>query len=395
MQRSWKTLVWLLVANVVYFCQSPKVLGQVDRDSNSESPVDEKDRAAVDDDAVSINCTGRIERRLDEAGNQIYFVEVTPPVLEGSRKYKLNLSIVNPYDEPIKYSKVSLTCGCAKFEVKGHEIPALAAADFVMHIDVPNQIAVPFGRVIATFLVDDDSGSKSVLRVAVTYALHGVFGFNREREIIELPKTESIAVLKLPIILVEPMTLEKLELKFTDNMRDCEIEVISDDPQASTPYVKIQVPRLAVPRQGITTEVGLRRKGSNQVAGVMVSIKHKEAFALRPESLRLSRDNHSKPYKATALLRIVPPVESPDEVKINQKGGSEKNVELPRVALTIGGQPAKVVVQRMGQSELYRLTMQSEGPFQPDSNGTLDVRWKIEFRGEVHEISSYAFISEN
>ncbi|MBL8889849.1 MAG: hypothetical protein JNL67_07700 [Planctomycetaceae bacterium] len=390
-------IVWLSFLAILTTCllRLPEVLGQDDRKGGSASQDVEANASntSTNEEIVSVECSGRIERFLDEEGREAFIVDVKAPILEGSRKYKLSIAIVNPFDEPIEYSEVSLTCGCAKFEVDGKEIPALGTANFVMHLDVPNHVGMPLGRVTANFL-GAGGRAKPVLRLAVTYQLHGVFGFHSDREIVEIPKNEPIATIKLPVIVVEPMTLDRLELKFSDNLRDCQIEVVSDDPDVATPYVKIQVPKRLVPRHGMAAEVGFIVKGTKHVAGVIVSIKHQETFSIRPESLRLSRDNHSKPYHANAMLRVSLPTTSIEDPESKLKGGEEKLNEVPGVALTIGGRPARVSVQPMGRNGLFRLMMQHDGPFQPNSDGTVEVRWKVEFRGEVYEVESHGFISE-
>jgi hypothetical protein len=370
---------------------------QVDREATIDRAGGESDDRAIAEEVQTIHCAGRIERRLDANANQIYFAEVTPPVLEGSRKYRLDIKIVNPFDEIIAFSDVSLTCGCAKFETKENEIPALGAAEFVMHLDVPNQTAMPMGRVIATFLAPD-ADPKPALRMAVTYQLHGVFGFDRNREIVELPKSEDVAVLKLPIKLVAPMTLEKLELKYSDNMRDFNVKIIDDDPEASVPYVSIEVPRRALPRQGTTGEVGLRRKGTKHVAGVIISFRHQDTFTLQPESLRLTRENRSKPYQTTAMLRVhIPKDRNPrpvgEQLQLEQQRGRGE-ISAPQVGLSIGGQSAQVKVQKLGPSGLYRLTVQYGGPLEVDSDGTVPVRWRVVFNGEERVIESHAFLAD-
>ncbi len=389
---------WLVIAGIVLtlFSRVPSSEAQVK--TKDDGGVAHRAGVEVGEDIKDIVCEGVIERRLDQNSNHIYFVDIKSPVLEGARKYRLKLKIVNPFDESIKFSKVSVSCGCAKFESNVHEIPALGSSAFEMHLDVPNQISMSLGRVNVSFF-DESEPAFPILRIAVTYPLHGVFGFRQDREIVELPKSEAVAVAKLPVVLIEPMTLDKLELFYSDNLRDFGVQIVSDDPDSEIPYIKIDVARQALPRQGMSGEVGLRRKGTNHVSGVLISFKHQDVFTLRPESLRLSRDNNSKAYEATAMLRVSVPTstnqdEGATEEQDQKKEDVRNAVSPPEVGLLIDGQPAKVRVQAMGRSGIYRLTIQHDGPFVVESGETLEVCWKLVWNGEERVIESHAFLPD-
>jgi hypothetical protein len=353
-------------------------------DSNSS---DEKS------DVIAVNCVGRIERQLDKQSNPVYVVDVSGLTLEGAKKYRLNLKIVNPYDEVIQFSYVGLTCGCAKFETAAKEFPALGAADFVLDIDVPNQTKLLFGRVTASFY-SHVSEVTPVLRMDVSYTLNGVFGFHGDRAVIEVPPDQAVVSARFPVILVPPITLDKLELEYSENIRDFGIRIISDDPESEVPYIRIDVARQAVPRQGMTGEFGLRRIGSEKKSGVIVSFKHQEEFSIRPESLRLTRENHSKPFRAVAMLRVR---ESQPELtagsdEITKKDHSKVSAMAPEVTLAVDGRPARVHVQSLGRSGLYRLTIEHDGPLEAGAEGKVNVRWKLRMNGQEHEIESHAFL---
>lgn len=376
----------LNAAALGFFVQDGKAeLGQSKTGTDSDSGIE------------TIDCLGRIERQLDGSNSVHYVAGVSGLTLSGARKYRLKLRIVNPFDETIEFSRVSLSCGCAKFESEQKEIPALGTADFIMYLEAPNNIEITSDRVTVKFYADRHDVSPK-LALNVTFSVQGVFGFQNDRAIIEVPKSEELVTAKLPITIVEPIKLDQLELFLTDNLRDFGVQIVSNDPESSVPYIKIDVARLSLPRDGIAGEVGVRRIGSSMRSGVIVTIRHQDSFTLRPESIRLSRDNHSKPYQAFAMLRVIENTKGEKGGLKGEKGGLdvvERPVLVsPNVALSIDGKPARVRVQRLGQAGLYRLTIQHDGPFEVDSDGTVRVRWGIVFNGEERVIESHAFLPD-
>jgi len=353
--------------------------------TNTGQSKDNQDPA----DVVTVDCVARIKRYFDADHNPHYSADVSGLEFEGAMKYRLKIKVINPYEDTIQFSRVALNDGSAKFEKEPKEIPAQGTADFVMDLEVLNNIDFSFGRVSATFYSIHSDRTPN-FRLDVNYTLKGAFGFHTRQAIVELPKDEAVVVAKLPIVLIEPVTLETLELHYTRNLRDLNIRIVTDDPEAAAPYIEIEVPRQAVPRQGLTGEVGLRRIGSKLLTGVTMSFRHQETFTLQPESIRLWRDNHSKPYQVFAMLRIS---ETSRDEEIGDESDSKTAAPAtPEVALSIDGRPARVRVKRMGQSSIYRLTIQHDGPFESVADGTVDVRWRVLVNGEVHVIESHAFL---
>ncbi|MDP1563138.1 MAG: hypothetical protein Q8M16_17300 [Pirellulaceae bacterium] len=392
MKRSWTMVDVLLIVIVATFWQLSFSVAQ-DKVHDPGSPQDEGKTSGKNEngDLITVNCVGRIERQLDRELKPFYVVDLSGITFEGARNYRLNLKIVNPYEETIRFSHVSLTCGCAKFETEAKEFPALGAADFVMDVEVPNQTQMLLGRITASFFSLRGDLTPAV-RMDVSYTLHGVFGFESDRAIIEIPQDESIVIAKLPIILVAPVTLEKLELKYSENIRDFNVRIVSDDPESAFPYVRLEVARKALPRHGMTGEVGLKRIGSDKVSGVIISFKHQEPFSIRPESLRLSRDNQSMPFKTVAMLRVREP--KPDSTEGGQDESEKVVAVVPEVGLMVDNKPARVQVQPLGRSGLYRLTIQHDGPFEEGPDGKVDIRWKLIVNGEEHVIVSHAFLPD-
>jgi hypothetical protein len=362
--------------------------------SNATQPSSNRD-----DDVISIDCEARIERRLDHDSEPFHFALIEAPPLEAARKYKLNIRLLNPTDQPIRFKAVSTDCGCSKFEVHSNEIPPLALCEFAMRIDVPNRIATNQVRLGASFSHVDPSVRKPALKLTVTYELTGSFPFASDRVTVEIPENQSLVVTKVPVIVVPPRSVDKLELQTTENLRDFSVKLVEADKESAFPYVEIAIPRGNVDRE-IMGEIILLRPGTNHATGVLVNIRHKESFSLRPESLRLTRDNRSKPYEATAILRVTQSggvgAALKDEKTIDNTQAAvetrEKSSVPPQLELLIANQPAQVQLQRLGESGVYRVTVRFDQPLEHRTDDTVELRWRVVLNGKEHVIKSHAFV---
>lgn len=326
----WSWLCFCLAVALWCPVDSSCAMVQSERDRPGRRRVESDSRQVEKADGSSVepilalDCRSVIERRRPDLTSGYFLAaDMTLPPLEGGKTYRLNVTMANPYDEPIEFSTVSVSCGCAKFETKTNEIPALGSSTFVIHLDVPNQVYQ--GRSAQMIRFSGVDPSDQVLACRLEYEVNNVFSFAHERADVEISESEEVVVSKLPILLVPPMTLDKLEVGASENLRDVAIRLIGDDPVSAVPYVQIEVARQAIRRHGIVGDVLLRRPGTDHESRMVVSIKHQARFTLRPESLRLTRDDRSKPYEAMAMLRIQPQGEAAvDPERVADPGRSKR-----------------------------------------------------------------------
>jgi hypothetical protein len=284
----------------------------------------------------------------------------------------------------------------------GNEIPPFGAGQIVMDLQVPNasQGSADYARVQVGVNFFSPGLEASGFKLIVSYDLSGSFRFANDRTIIEIPENEKLVVSKVPILITPPMTSDQLELKVSPNLRDFSVKIVKDDLESTLPYVALTIPRHSVDRSGIVGELILRRPDVSHVAGTMINVRHQENLTLRPESLRLSRDNESKPYEATAMLRISLPADVSKVAEQPPTAGDLSSPEhekqsspaSPEVELLIGGRSARVQVQRLGKGSFYRVNVRYDGPLDMGDDETLSVRWRILFDGRERVIDSQAFV---
>ncbi len=359
--------------------------------SKATAELAKQDRA---NEFESLDCSGVVERRGVSLTSDFFLVaDIVLSPLEAGKKYRLNITVANPYDEAIEFSTIAVGCGCAKFESAVNEIPAFGRATFVMHLDVPNEIVE--GRAAQVISFSGKNPEVRALIVRIEYPVDSSFGFLIDRVNIEISKSENVATSRIPVAIVPPMTLEQLELQASENLKDVSIRLIRDDPDSMVPYVQVEVARRVVSRNGIMGEVSLWKPGTALHAHCVVCIKHQDLISLRPESLRMSRDNTSNSYEARAILRVKAD-EEPEQREIQNDTvtgeiRTDVDADPPEVGVTIDGVNARVLVKPLGRSGIYRLTIVHNGPLGKNSDGTSEVRWRIKVNGEEQIIESKAF----
>jgi hypothetical protein len=132
----------------------------------------------------------------------------------------------------------------------------------------------------------------------------------------------------------------------------------------------------------------------------MVRIHHRPNIAIRPESIRLSRDNKSQPFTASAILRVGlkdawPPNQLGEQAEQGGELPARADLPDPEVALSINARPARVVISKLGNSGYYRVAIRYDGPLDNDAGDTLQARWKILYDGVEHSIQAQVFVPEN
>ncbi len=386
MKRDMELLL-LLVFLLLIGLQLPSVLFGLQVSANQESSSNRRKAKHVDEE-IEIDCRAVIEHR----GGNSFGAMIELPPLEGGGKYRLNITLVNPYNVPIQFSTVNLNSKSDKFVADEKEIPKLGNASFVMHLNAPRQFLD--GRPSHSVGFSRDGQSNEVLKLVLDYELSNVFGFPEPQVTIRIAKSEKLVSARLPIKVIPPMTLDQLKLQVSENLRDINVKIVENDDDSETPYVLVEAPARSIPQHGIRGDVALRHPESDYRALLQLHIAHQETVKVRPESLRLTRDNTSKSYEATAMLRVTDTVDDNSQEKetdADEKRGDKAVATTPQIGLTIGGQIARVSIKRMGQSGIYQLSIRYDGQHDETSDDTVDVRWKIIVNGEEHVVNSHAF----
>lgn len=341
----------------------------------------------VDDESwTEIKCRTTLQYEVGSDGKPNFFAPIELEQLEVGKRYKLLITAVNPTNSAISYSSIRVDCACAKFETDIREIPANGEGQFSMYLTPSNIIS---SRPITTSarFVDNETGQLAI-RLQVLYQLSGVFGFNSDRFTLELPFDENLIVSKIPIVFQPPVTLDQLEVKTSENLRDSAIVLRPDPENDRLAYVEVTVSKDLVVSGDVMGELVLQKREGEGRAVVILAVQHEQRLSISPESVRLTQDNSAGPFTAIAVLRVSKSLAAVGNQEAEELGS---NSRIPRVELSIHGNPARLEIKPLGKSGIYRLMVAYDGPLEVNSDGIVDASWCISFNGESRVIKTYAF----
>ncbi len=382
--NGWCILIWVSFGPAVLLAT---------QDSAELKRQDGSSLTAEATDEISIDCRAIIERHSIESTR--FVAKVDLPTLEGGKRYRINLCLVNPHDERIQFSAVALSCGCGKLTGDTREIPELGSASFALHLKIPNSYIGRKASHTATFSGLDPSFS--VLRVGFSYEVSNVFSFSQRQVSVDVSESDAVVVARLPFMLVSPMTLEHLQATVSENLEDAAVKIVQPSQDFDVEHVLVEIPRKSVPRHGIRGEVKLRHTETGETSAIQLIISHQELLTIRPESIRFRRVDSSQPFEASAMLRIASKTNknqpgTPQNQETEEIRNADETRKLPPdISVTIGGEKAVVDVKPFGKSEVYKLTIR----YNHDSDEATDARWTIIIDGVERVIDSRAFFSTN
>lgn len=350
---------------------------------DSEKRVEQPEEGEVE----QIECSARLQTEIGLDNKPYFIAPISLEPLEAGKKYQLNITLVNPTNEAISYSKIRVDCACAKFETSVDEIPPLGKSNFKMRLTAQNSIS-DRGFVTSAKYVGRETG-QVIIRMDISYQLKGVFGFLGERHSIEIQPSEQFSVSKIPVVIMPPLSIEQLKLNVSQNLRDVDAKLIGDPDNSSLAYVEITAPREVVAKGTVMGDIELQRSGTDFRSRAVVSLTQNQRVTVSPESIRFVRDNSTKPFRATATLRIGKSAKVSDVVGADPT--EKKAARIPKVGLKVGDTAAKLILRQMGSTGIYRIEIEYDGVVELDDSGKVEAKWGISIDGEEHVVSSYAF----
>jgi hypothetical protein len=373
----------------VGFSLAQVLIGPLDATTRTFFAANSAEQSAgetADDTWTEIHCRTTLQYEIGPNGNQNFFAPLELDRLEAGKRYKLLITTANPTNSAVYYSRIRVDCACAKIETSIDEIPALGEAQFSMYLTPSNIIS---DRPIATSarFVDHESGQLRI-RLQVLYHLSGVFGFNADRFTLEIPSGEKLIVGKLPVVVQPPVTLDQLELKLSDNLRDSTIVLRANPDNERLAYIEVTASRDLVAAGNVLGEIVLEKQRGDARSVAILSIQQEQRLSVFPESVRLVRENSNKPFVANATVRVAKARTS----LTDRDGELPSNDQVaPRIELYIDGNPARLNITPLGKTGIYRVKIAYDGPLEVNSEGNVEANWGISYNGENRIIKSYAF----
>jgi hypothetical protein len=226
-------------------------------------------------------------QRVNSASEVIGFYAKTElPTLKGGNKYRAKITIANPYSEAIDFSTITMSCGCGKLTGSVREIPALGESTFVLQLDVPTILQRTAAQSVFFHSVEDPS--KVVMTLRYSFDVSNVFAFSQPRIEIEIPEKQENVNVRIPFYIVPPITLDQLELSWSENLNGINFRIVEDDTSSDQPYVIVEAAPGLISRQGVFGDLILRHRDTGVKSQVEIHMSHQELLTLAPQIIEIN-----------------------------------------------------------------------------------------------------------
>ncbi|GEM_PF-1685802 len=354
-------IFYLLWTSVSHF-----VVGQ-------ESLVQEPETRKKDPAAKSGPPVIKIERDavLRKIGKSEHLAKFDLGTLSPGKDYELSFSLANHSDTEVSFDSVTLACNCVKFETKSGTIPAGGESNFKILLSAPKRSEQTDMSTFVNFVSQDPS--RPVIRLSIMYQLNNMFNIAKERVTLVVNGDEKVVSEKVPVLVVPPLKVQDLQLAVSENLRDLPINLVVIEGQV---FIEVSASAESIPPGGISGEVALRRVGSKDADGFVLTVVERERLSISPESLRFISKNSV--WKTKAVLKIQP-----------DKDGKKERPARPKVRVFVGEKEAKVTLKELGKSGIFKMDIEIAAP-EDISTEPISATWTIQCNGELREVITSA-----
>jgi hypothetical protein len=334
-----KHLVVILLASLLFFN-----FGEIVSIATNSLKAQEVDTAGLEPGAV-IKTEFVLEKIPDTELRYIATGDIGG-VTAGQRVI-LELSIENPFDDDIPFSKWGSSCACTDIKITGDSvfkrksITRISLKYLVPPIVSKGKLKLEFG-----FL--DSKGRNKICDVVVTGYLKGFIDIGPKRKVIEV--TPKLAAYQTEVHFTEPVTPDSLEIELCDKLRDVQFSV--DAYQPGVAKIDFTVPFGSLPEKGVTGNVKVIHRPTATSRDFEISFVPRHPVVFSPSWLSFCLDGKQEKYVANAILQIrdfQEEVEESENSVSSQSGNDVPKPEDCRVEAELGGKSIEVDVQRMNR----------------------------------------------
>jgi len=361
----------------------PVQLYAAQQPATQQPPIQQVAKAQVADEKVAAGddvhelvgvVTLSYSDRLD-----LHHAKVQLPSLEAGKRYRLALQVINPSEKEVSFYGVEFQNIFTKLETKINIIPQGGAEELVFLIDVPKRSkqAKVFNQ--ARFL--HRGARHPSMQLDLHYELNNMFSVAESLVNLELAPGQADAHALVPVLLIPPVTADQLELVASEKLRDLEIKLIDN---VDGTFISVLANRQNLSGGAISGEVAVRRKGTEDSDGFLLTARSRSALEMNPKSLRLVRGegNLASKYVGNAVLRV-------------SRESEEISSDLqPEVTLEIAGRKASVELRRLGKSHVYRLRIVIDAQEVSTETQPVEIRWRMALGEDARQIRSHAYLPQ-
>jgi len=242
--------------------------------------------------------------------------------LDVSSKVVVTMNLKNTSDSEIKFSDVSKKCSCSAFKAKDYVIPMGSSEEVKLTIKTPARWRTKLVTQAITFV---DEGN-AVVRADLTFNLNGLLAFKEPFSFVEFEADEEHKDLDLPFLLSDPVKLEDLQAKGTENLQDATFEFVA---QGDGGVLKVGLSDKILVDGKITGEISISDSKSDGKDGCYVVVKDNAADEISPETLSFRETDGVA--SATAIVKIASRNVLPEKPITCSFDGQEIPLELKQL----------------------------------------------------------------
>ncbi len=312
--------------------------------------------------------------------HQVHSAKVEIPSLEAGKRYRLVLQLINPDDHGISFDRVELQCSCMKLKVKDKVVPANGGVgELEFLIDAPTRAKKSSVVYMARFV--QKGATSPVMILNLHFELNNMFSVLEDHVQLNFLPGQTELEVKVPVVLVAPVNLGQLELVASEKVRDLGMELVENEDGA---FVRVIVNRKNLIDNSLSGEIAVRRRGTEDTDGFLLTSRVSSSIEVSPASIRLARDVTApdSEFVGSAVVRVAGLATDQEESR------------TPEVELWVNGKMAIVEMKRLGQSNVYRLRVRVAELEKPQRDGSVEIKWVLSDGKETREVHSNAYFSE-
>ena len=308
-----------------------------------------------------------------------YYADFNLGTLSSGDKGSVLLKLTNPTAEPFMFTDVVKSCNCVDIYCDKKEIGAGETVDFKLKLETP-KFSSSEAAVGSITLINKDvvASERRPLYLRFKYKLAGLLNIEREMCFLEIPPTKKVDVLRIPVLITEPITLSTLELIADEKLKAVDFRL---EGTANNLEIVADVPEEIVKDGAVNGTLKIIDTVSKREDSIFITLRKGTAFKVSPAVIRFRKGEpaNANLHNATALMRIP------------EIAGDEGSGEI-QVSATILGRNCDLDSKRIAE-RVIKIDLSFDFPEALKETDYV-VEWKIVRGDDVSEtVSRFIFVN--
>ncbi len=298
--------------------------------------------------------------QFQEAGKSLGTLGTTIHLgdLNAGEMYQLNLKLLNQTDVPMVMKSTKSNCSCVTSQFPAGVLEPDGNCVGQIKFRVPEESTS--GEFHGRLEFFDAPSARPTGALNFKGKIKGSLRIEGSMHVFELQN--EIGEWHIPISYTPPITHRSLKISNASGMDAAQFELVESESKS---FIRVSASKKLIPLDGVVGTIEVQDTQTNKNRSVGVSLYHEPPIKLSPHSLRFIRRANENRYSAFAMLQV-----SESQVRTPPKGEDKKSPTLAAlisgVHLTINNNPVNVTAERIGSSNVIKLTARCSEQFLRD-----------------------------